>query len=87
MTEQVPEQGTEQVIVYSTPFCAPCERLKKYLTSRSVEFTVKDLMMDPEAARLMESRNIRSAPALQLGDEILSGQDLKPERIDALLGL
>lgn len=75
----------EQVIVYSTPFCAPCEQLKKYLKSRSVDFTVKDLMMDEAAARLMEAHNVRAAPALQVGDEILSGQELKPERINALL--
>jgi glutaredoxin len=77
----------EKVIVYSTPLCPPCEQLKKYLTSRNVEFIVKDLMMDEAAANLMASHNIRSAPALQVGDEILSGQELKPERIDALLGL
>lgn len=77
----------EKVIVYSTPLCPPCEQLKKYLTSRNVEFIVKDLMMDEAAADLMASHNIRSAPALQVGDEILSGQELKPERIDALLGI
>lgn len=77
----------EKVIVYSTPLCPPCEQLKKYLTSRNVEFIVKDLMMDEAAANLMASHNIRSAPALQVGDEILSGQELKPERIDALLGI
>ena len=76
----------DDVIVYSTPLCAPCERLKRYLTSRGVTFTVKDLMMDEAAAELMESRNIRTSPALQVGDEILSGKDLKPERIDQLLG-
>ena len=76
-----------EVIVYSTPLCAPCERLKQYLAAHDVEFTVKDLMMDEEAADLMMSRNIRTSPALQVGDEILFGKDLNPERIGALLGL
>ncbi len=77
----------EQVIVYSTPLCAPCEQLKRYLTSQGVAFVIKDLMMDEAAAESMESLNIRTSPALQVGDEIIAGQDLKPERIDALLGL
>jgi glutaredoxin-like protein NrdH len=75
------------VIVYSTPLCAPCEQLKRYLAERGVAFTVKDLMMDEAAAELMESRNIRTSPALQVDDEFLAGKDLRPERIDALLGL
>jgi hypothetical protein len=44
-------------------------------------------MMDEAAAELMERHNIRTSPALQVGDEIIAGKDLKPERIDALLGL
>ena len=75
----------DKVIVYSTPLCAPCEQLKEYLRAKGVDFTVKDLMIDEEAAELMESRNIRSSPALQVGEEILAGADLKPETIDALL--
>ncbi len=75
----------DRVIVYSTPLCAPCERLKDYLRTKGIDFTVKDLMMDEEAAELMESRNIRTSPALQVGEEILAGADLKPETIDALL--
>lgn len=77
----------QEVIVYSTPLCPPCERLKKYLAARGVEFRVRDLMMDEAAAELMGSRNIRTSPALQVGDEFLSGGDLTPERIDGLLGL
>lgn len=75
-----------EVIVYSTPLCAPCERLKAFLKERDVEFTVRDLMMDEAAADLMASHNIRAAPALQIGDEIISGKDLNPDRIAALLG-
>ena len=78
---------SREVIVYSTPLCAPCERLKKYLTARGVEFTVKDLLMDETAADLLADHNIRTSPALQVGSEILSGIDLNPERIDAVLGL
>lgn len=76
-----------EVIVYSTPICAPCEALKRYLRSRGVEFTVKDLMMDEDAALFLEDRNIRTTPVLQVDGELLAGNHLKTEKIDALLGL
>ncbi len=76
-----------EVIIYSTPFCAPCEQLKRYLSAMGVEFIVKDLMMDEEAAELMERKNIHSAPALQINGEIYAGEQLAPDKIDALFGL
>jgi hypothetical protein len=44
-------------------------------------------MMDEAAAPLMASHNIRASPALQVGDVIISGRDLKPDRIADLLGI
>jgi glutaredoxin-like protein NrdH len=68
-----------EVVVYSTPLCAPCERLKAYLRAKGVAFTVRDVMVDEEAAMFLESRNIRSTPVLAIDDEIIVGFD--PERI------
>ena len=76
-----------EVIVYTTPFCVSCEQLKAYLNKRGVEFVQKDLMMDEDAADLLENKNIRSTPALQVGSEIYAGADLAPDKIDALLGI
>lgn len=73
------------VIVYSTPLCVPCEQLKGYLRAKGVSFTVKDLLMDEEAAELMDSLNIRSAPALGIDGRVYAGADLDPGRIDILL--
>jgi glutaredoxin-like protein NrdH len=83
MTDAAPPE----VVVYSTPFCAPCERLKGYLTARGVPFTVRDLMMDEEAADRLESLGIRSAPALEVGGRVYAGAQLSQETIGALLGL
>ena len=68
-----------KVVVYSTPLCAPCERLKAYLRNRGVAFSVRDVMVDEDAAMFLESRNIRSTPVLAIDDEIIVGFD--PERI------
>ncbi len=74
-----------EVIVYSTPFCGPCEELKAYLRSRRIQFTVKDPHMDAAAADYLESRGLYTTPVLRVGEEILSG--FEPAQVDALLGL
>jgi len=79
------EAMPRNVIVYSSPLCAPCERLKEYLRSRGVEFSVVDVMMDEDAAKLLESRNIRSTPVLSVDGELLVG--FQREMVDKLLGL
>ena len=76
-----------EVIVYSTALCAPCEALKRYLRSRGVAFTVKDPMMDEDVALFLEDRQIHTTPVLEVDGEILAGNHLRTERIDALLGL
>ena len=73
------------VTVYSTPLCQPCEQLKSYLRDQGVEFTVKDLMMDEDAADFIDDHNIRTSPVLRVGDELLHGADLEPAKINALL--
>jgi glutaredoxin-like protein NrdH len=77
----------DEVIVYSTPLCAPCEQLKGYLRAKGVAFVVKDLLMEEAAAERFEAMNIRSAPILEVDGELLFGPDLGPESVDKLLGL
>jgi glutaredoxin len=76
-----------EIIVYTTPLCAPCELLKRVLTTEGLAFEIKDLMVDEAAAELMEKHGIRSAPALGINGEIYSGDDLNPDRLVALLDL
>lgn len=76
-----------EVIVYSTPLCAPCEALKSYLRRNEVAFEVKDLMMDEDAAEKLEGLGIRTSPALEVDGRILAGPTLTPDAVDELLGL
>lgn len=76
-----------RVVVYSTPLCAPCERLKRFLADNDVPFVNRDLMMDEAAAELVERHNIRTAPVLGVGDRLYAGNDLAPDRLRALLKL
>ena len=75
------------ITVYSTPFCAPCERLKQYLQANGVPFEGKDLMMDEEAAEMLEAKGIRSAPVLEIDGSFYFGPQLAPETLAPLLGL
>ena len=76
-----------EIIVYSTPFCVPCEALKRFLTEHGVPFVNKDLMMDEEAAELVESRKIRTSPVLGVGDELYAGKALERDNLIDVLGL
>ena len=75
------------LVVYTTPLCAPCEGLKRILTTEGLDFEVKDLMLDSEAAALMDSLGIRTSPALGIDDRVYAGDDLRPDRLVALLDL
>ena len=65
-----------QITVFSSPLCGPCERMKAWLTERDYEFTVRDVMMDEEAGELLESHDIRTTPALLVGDRFVVGFDV-----------
>jgi glutaredoxin-like protein NrdH len=75
------------VTVYITPFCAPCEQLKRFLIAHDVVFKVRDLMMDEDAQARLEARGIRSTPALEVDGAIHAGDALSPDKVRALLGL
>ena len=62
--------------VFSSPLCGPCERMKTWLTERDYAFVVRDVMMDEEAGELLESHDIRTTPALQIGDQFVVGLDI-----------
>ncbi|MGD0076004.1 MAG: glutaredoxin domain-containing protein [Candidatus Binataceae bacterium] len=77
--------AARDIIVYSSPLCAPCERMKEYLRSRGVAFKVVDVMIDEAAGELLESKNIRSTPVLSVDGEMVVG--FQREAIDKILGL
>ncbi len=82
MTEKAAE-----VVVYTSPMCAPCEQLKSYLKHLGVPFRVRDLLMDEEAQDRLDEARIRSTPALEVGGVIYAGSELTPEKVRALVGV
>ncbi len=75
MSQPSAEVGPE-LTVFSSPLCGPCERMKMWLSERDYDFTVRDVMMDEEAGELLESQDIRTTPALQVGDHFIVGFDV-----------
>ena len=76
-----------EVTVYSTPFCAPCESLKRYLAAHAVAFRVRDLMIDEKAQERLEAAGIRSTPALEVDGALYAAEQLDPQRLETILGL
>ncbi len=75
------------ITVYSTPLCAPCERLKQFLKQHGVAFTAIDLMMDEDAAERMEDLGIRSSPVLEVDGKCYAGAQLTPQLLAEVLHL
>jgi len=80
------EPGQRDIVVYTSPMCAPCEQLKRYLTSLGVSYRVRDLLMDEDAQDRLDAARIRSTPALEVDGEIHAGDALTPEKVRALVG-
>ena len=79
--------GERKITVYTTPFCVPCEQLKRYLDTQGVSFATRDLMMDEDAQDKVDDAGIRTTPILEVDGKLYSGEALAPEKIRALLDL
>jgi glutaredoxin-like protein NrdH len=78
---------TRDVTVYTTPFCVPCDQLKRFLESHGVSYTTRDLMMDEEAQDKIDDAGIRSTPVLEVDGELYAGQALALEKVKELLNI
>ena len=76
---------SQVIVLYTTPLCPPCDALKRLLVSEGLAFEIKDLLIDEQAAALVESKGIRTAPALGIDGEIYAGEELRPDRLVELL--
>lgn len=75
-----------RVMVFTTPSCVWCTRVKSYLTGRGVRFIEVDVARDEKAMKQMVERSGQmGVPQLDIDGKMIVGFD-KP-RIDQLLGL
>lgn len=79
-------QQRRRVLVFTTPTCSWCTRVKSYLAQRRVPFREIDVSRDPAAARdLVRRSGQMGVPVVEIDGRPVVGFD-KP-RIDQLLGL
>ncbi len=57
-------------VLYSTPWCGYCHRLKSQLQREGIDFTEVDIEQDPDAARIVEQANggNQTVPTLVFSD-------------------
>lgn len=67
-----------QYIVYTLPNCPNCEKLKKQLEKKEIEFEVKDLSEFQNMAKLRQKGVfISEAPVLQIDDIYYISHEIK----------
>jgi glutaredoxin-like protein NrdH len=81
------DDAAREVIVYTSPFCAPCEALKKFLSAQNVDYKVRDLLMEEDAQDRLNEAGIRSTPALEIDGQLYAGDALNPQNVKDLLNL
>ncbi len=81
-----PTERKHRVLVFTTPTCSWCQRLKAYLRERHVQFREIDVSRDAAAARdLVRRTGQMGVPVIEIDGRPIVGFD-KPQ-IDRLLGL
>ncbi len=71
------------VMVYSTPTCPYCTKVKDYLEAKGVEFEEVDLTQDLEAREEFMRKGHRGVPVTVVGDEEIVG--FNTGKLDAAL--
>lgn len=75
-----------KVVVFTTPTCSWCTRLKQYLRQRRVPFREVDVSKDEKAARdLVRRTGQQGVPVITIDGKPIVGFD--KAKIDRLLGL
>lgn len=81
-----PTERKHRVLVFTTPTCSWCRRVKDYLRERHVQFREIDVSRDAKAARdLVRRTGQMGVPVVEIDGRPIVGFD-KPQ-IDRLLGL
>ncbi len=76
----------KKVIVYSTPVCSWCVRVKQFLNENNIPFENYDVSSDQaKAEEMMQKSGQMAVPVLDIAGEIIVGLD--KERIKTALGI
>ena len=86
MATKLKPKSTKKVVLFTTPTCGWCKKLKTYLIERRVKFKEVDVSRDRKAAAEMVKRTGQmGVPVILIGSKAIVGFN-KPQ-IDKLLNL
>lgn len=64
----------KKIRVYTTPICMECDRLKKFLKEKNVEFEEIDIFENTEKAKeIFEKTGQKRVPIIELNGEFFHG--------------
>lgn len=76
----------KQIIVFSTPTCPYCIRLKQYLDEKGIAYKNVDVSIDPfQAEKMVEKSGHMGVPQIWIDDQVIVG--FNQEEIQKILGL
>ncbi len=68
----------KKIILYTTPTCAFCPLVKKFLEEKGVEYEEIDVSEDEKARQeMIEKSGQMSVPVVIIGDDVITGFDKK----------
>jgi len=77
--------AAKKVVVYSTPTCPYCKRVKDYLTQKKIAFADVDVSTDREKAKEMIQKSKQmGVPVVIIDGEVVVG--FNQAKLDSLLG-
>lgn len=77
---------SQRIVVYTTPSCSWCRKLKSYLKSANISFKEVDVSKDPsKAEELYKKSGQMGVPVTLVGSNVIVGFD--KQKIDSLLGI
>jgi glutaredoxin len=74
---------TQSIVVYTSPTCPACGRLKEYLKDRHLEFEERSVTDPKFAKELVDDYRQMSVPFTVVGDNTVTGY--APQELDGLL--
>jgi glutaredoxin 3 len=74
----------KRVVIYSTPTCPYCKRVKDYLTRKGIPYIEHNVAIDRDAAKEMVKKSGQlGVPVILIDDEVLIG--FNQTQLDSLL--
>ena len=64
----------KKVVIYSTPTCPICKRVKGYLSQKGIPYVDRNVAQDRDTAKeMIQKSGQMSVPVIIIGDEVVVG--------------